>query len=178
MHAEWSHVILGNALTSREDYLAARRPGRGRPLDRTDRDAVWRLAENFATRLDDQGVWTWRQIAALAAATEGRRTDNDGAGSTHRYRHVVIDEAQDLSPAHWKMLRAMVATAGDDMFIVGDSHQRIYDNHVSLGSLGINVRGRSSKLTRCYRTTHQILTAGQSCSSVKPTMILTVTPRH
>ena len=29
------------------------------------------------------------------------------------------------------------------MFLVGDTHQRIYDNQVTLGSLGINIRGRS-----------------------------------
>jgi superfamily I DNA/RNA helicase len=72
----------------------------------------------------------------------------------------VVDEAQDLNAAHWKMLRAMVAESANDMFIVGDTHQRIYDNYVTLGSLGINIRGRSSRLTRCYRTTRQILAAG------------------
>ena len=43
------------------------------------------------------------------------------------------------------------------MFIVGDVHQRIYDNHVSLARVGINVRGRSRKLTVNYRTTQEIL---------------------
>jgi hypothetical protein len=38
-------------------------------------------------------------------------------------------------------------------FIVADPHQRIYDNRVSLASLGINVRGRSRRLTINYRTT-------------------------
>ena len=41
--------------------------------------------------------------------------------------------------------------------IVSDPHQRIYDNHVSLASMGIEVRGRSRKLTINYRTTQEIL---------------------
>jgi superfamily I DNA/RNA helicase len=45
----------------------------------------------------------------------------------------------------------------DDMFIVGDAHQRIYDNHVSLARVGVNVRGRSKRLTVNYRTTQEIL---------------------
>lgn len=45
------------------------------------------------------------------------------------------------------------------MFLVGDTHQRIYDNHVTLSSLGVNIRGRSSRLTLSYRTTRQILAA-------------------
>ena len=68
-----------------------------------------------------------------------------------------MDEAQDLRPAHWKMLRAMVAPGRNDMFLVGDTYQRIYKNQVTLGSLGVNIRGRSSRLSLSYRTTRQIL---------------------
>ncbi|GAA1365375.1 hypothetical protein GCM10009612_47230 [Streptomyces beijiangensis] len=58
---------------------------------------------------------------------------------------------------HWKMLRAMVPRTHNDLFLVGYTHQRIYNNHVTLGSLGVNIRGRSAKLTLSYRTTRQIL---------------------
>ncbi|WP_233606608.1 UvrD-helicase domain-containing protein [Micromonospora sp. Llam0] len=70
---------------------------------------------------------------------------------------AVVDEGQDLHPAQWRLLRAAVAAGPDDLFIVADPHQRIYDNHVSLGSLGVGIRGRSRKLTINYRTTQEIL---------------------
>ena len=70
---------------------------------------------------------------------------------------MIIDEAQDLHPAQWRLLRAAVRPGPDDMFIVGDAHQRIYDNHVSLARVGVNVRGRSKRLTVNYRTTQEIL---------------------
>ena len=57
------------------------------------------------------------------------------------------------------LLRAMVGRGPNDLFLAGDTHQRIYDNYVSLGSLGIEIRGRSSRLTLTYRSTHEILTA-------------------
>lgn len=41
--------------------------------------------------------------------------------------------------------------------LVGDTHQRIYSSQVTLGSLGINIRGRSARLSLSYRTTRQIL---------------------
>ncbi|MGC4808213.1 UvrD-helicase domain-containing protein [Micromonospora sp. DT233] len=165
--AEWTQVILGQVLSSRTDYFRARRPNRGRNLTRLERDQVWQLTERFTTWLEGQGMWTWRQVAQRAARLEIDRTAGHGAaadessGGFHRprYRHVVVDEAQDLSAAHWKMLRAMVAPGPDDMFLAGDTHQRIYDNHVTLGSLGINIRGRSSRLTLSYRTTREILAA-------------------
>ncbi|MER5995583.1 UvrD-helicase domain-containing protein [Streptomyces viridosporus] len=179
LHDEWTQVILGQAVTSRTDYFRARRAGRGRTVSRAERAEIWQLAERFAQRLDRLGVQTWDQIAERAAQLETARArriqdidrrreeagglDNihvaDGSGGwlRYRYRHIVVDEAQDLRPAHWKMLRAMTAPDRNDLFLVGDTHQRIYKNQVTLGSLGVNIRGRSSKLSLSYRTTRQIL---------------------
>ncbi|WP_405108736.1 UvrD-helicase domain-containing protein [Micromonospora sp. NBC_01405] len=163
--AEWIQVVLGQVLNSRTEYFRARRPNRGRSLTRIERDQIWHLTERFTTWLEGQGMWTWRQVAQRAARLEMDRTahnngltgESSGGFYRPRYRHVVVDEAQDLSAAHWKMLRAMVAPGPDDMFLTGDTHQRIYDNHVTLSSLGVNIRGRSSRLTLSYRTTRQIL---------------------
>jgi superfamily I DNA/RNA helicase/mRNA-degrading endonuclease RelE of RelBE toxin-antitoxin system len=179
LHDEWTQVILGQAVSSRTDYFRARRAGRGRTVSRAERAEIWQLAERFTQRLDRLGLQTWDQIAERAAQLEVERArriqaidrqrdeagglDNihvaDGSGGwlRYRYRHIVVDEAQDLRPAHWKMLRAMTAPDRNDLFLVGDTHQRIYKNQVTLGSLGINIRGRSSKLSLSYRTTRQIL---------------------
>ncbi|ROQ35006.1 AAA domain-containing protein [Streptomyces sp. PanSC19] len=179
LHDEWTQVILGQAVATRTDYFRARRAGRGRNVTRGERAAIWQLAERFTQRLDRLGRQTWDQVAERAARLEmGREQrilslarqreeagglDNihvaDGSGGwlRYRYRHIVVDEAQDLRPAHWKMLRAMAPREADDLFLVGDTHQRIYKNQVTLGSLGVNIRGRSSKLSLSYRTTRQIL---------------------
>lgn len=188
---EWEQVILGQSVTSRTGYFRTRRVGRGRQLTRPDRATVWKILEQFTERLDGLGVETWAQAAERAARSEIERADRirarqeyknrvDGRELIHRdaeasardlkfrYRHIVVDEAQDLRPAHWKMLRAMVAEGKNDMFIVGDTHQRIYDNHISLGSLGINIRGRSARLTLSYRTTKEILRRAMAVVSGEP----------
>jgi superfamily I DNA/RNA helicase/mRNA-degrading endonuclease RelE of RelBE toxin-antitoxin system len=155
LHDEWSQVVLGHAITSRQEYFRTRRAGRGRQLNRAQRAAIWELVEQFTKRLDDQNLWTFRRVAAHAA-----RLEREFAATREpRYRHIVVDEAQDLSSAHWMLLRAMVGRGPNDLFLTGDTHQRIYDNYVSLGSLGIEIRGRSSWLTLTYRSTHEILTA-------------------
>jgi superfamily I DNA/RNA helicase/mRNA-degrading endonuclease RelE of RelBE toxin-antitoxin system len=176
---EWAQVILGQAIASRTEYFRARRAGRGRTVSRADRAAIWQLTEQFTQRLDRQGMQTWNQVAERAAQLERERArriesiarqkeeadgldnvhlqDRSGGWLRYRYRHIVVDEAQDLRPTHWKMLRAMVAPGRNDMFLVGDTYQRIYKNQVTLGSLGINIRGRSSRLSLSYRTTRQIL---------------------
>ncbi|WP_460362586.1 UvrD-helicase domain-containing protein [Actinocorallia lasiicapitis] len=176
LHAEWSQVVLGHAVATRADYFRARRPGRGRAITRQDRAEIWQLVERFVKRLDDKGLWTYRQVAERAARLEAERARaladyeagqvssykihrESGIWLRPRFRHAVIDEAQDLSAAHWKLLRAMIPHGPADLFIAGDSHQRIYANQVSLGSLGIEIRGRSSRLALSYRTTHEILGA-------------------
>jgi superfamily I DNA/RNA helicase len=50
----------------------------------------------------------------------------------------------------------MVEETKNDIFIVGDAHQRIYGYKVVLGQCGINIRGRSKKLKLNYRTTDEI----------------------
>lgn len=150
---EWSQIILGQLCASFSDYAQARRAGRGRSLTRSDRKQVWQLTERFSKRMEEKGFTTHGMTAALAA----RIVRANQLGQKHRYRHVVVDEAQDLRPAHWMMLRAMVQQDRNDIFAVGDTHQRIYDNVVTLSSLGVNIRGRSAKLTLNYRTSRQIL---------------------
>jgi hypothetical protein len=129
LHDEWSQVILGQAINSRADYFRARRAGRGRHVGRAQRAEIWQLVERFAKRLDEKNLWTFRQVAEHAARAEMQRVDvtagsdeQSGTLALHRYRHVVVDEAQDLGAAHWKMLRAMVAPGHNDLFITGDAH--------------------------------------------------------
>lgn len=179
LHDEWTQVILGQAVVSRTEYFRARRAGRGKNIARAERAEIWQLAERFTQRLDRLGRQTWEQVAERAARLEmdrerriqniERQREEAGgldnihlqAGSAgwlrHRFQHIVVDEAQDLRAAHWKLLRAMTPRTANDIFLVGDTHQRIYGNQVTLGSLGIHIRGRSAKLTLSYRTTRQIL---------------------
>lgn len=48
--------------------------------------------------------------------------------------HVLVDEAQDLSPSRFKLLRALAAPGKNDLFIAKDSHQRIYGRPSSLSA--------------------------------------------
>ncbi|MEU9126115.1 UvrD-helicase domain-containing protein [Streptomyces sp. NPDC048506] len=180
LYEEWEQVILGQSLGTRKAYFDARRAGRGRSVNRPERAQIWKILEQFTARLDKENRETWGQAAERAArfeigrdakikarqehkdAVDGKdlihRDDSSGMRYIgHRYRHIVVDEAQDLRSAHWKMLRAMVAGGPNDLFIAGDTHQRIYDQQVTLGTVGINIRGRSSRLTLSYRTTKEIL---------------------
>ena len=62
-----------------------------------------------------------------------------------------------MSAQAFHLLRGIVEEGPNDMFIVGDGHQRIYGkNKVVLSHCGINIRGRARKLRINYRTTEEI----------------------
>ncbi|MER7845136.1 UvrD-helicase domain-containing protein [Kitasatospora sp. NPDC096077] len=147
---EWRQVVLAQAIGSPEEYLKAPRNGRGKAIGPLQKAQLWRAVAAFEDELRQTDEWTFLQVCAQAA----RVLDEQG---NRPFRHVVIDEAQDLHPAQWRFLRALVAAGPDDLFISGDTHQRIYGNKVSLRSLGIQVVGRSARLRINYRTTHEIL---------------------
>lgn len=155
LQEEWSDVVLALGITDRAGYLTASRAGRGTRLTRPQRADVWKAIEAFTALMNADDAMTHTQAAAEAAAVlrAGERP----------YRHVVVDEAQDLHAAHWRLLRALAEPGTDDLFIVGDAHQRIYGRPLVLSRYGIETRGRSRRLTVNYRTSRQIL---DWCSAV------------
>jgi hypothetical protein len=148
--SEWEQVILAQDLRTGQAYLACPRTGRGRPLTRAQRSLLWQAAQRVTAELA-----TARESTHLQLANEA--TDLLRQAGERRYRHILVDEAQDLHLAQWRLLRAAVAPGPDDLFIAADPHQRVYDNRVSLASLQISVRGRSRRLFLSYRTTQEIL---------------------
>lgn len=147
---EYRHVVLAQDLRTLDDYRAASRRGRGTALSPSRREQLWPAVELFESMLRDQQGTTYLKVCARAAELL--------AASTPTHDHVVVDEAQDLHPVQWRVLRGAVAPGNDDLFITGDPHQRIYDSKVSLGSLGIPVTGRTHRLRLNYRSTEEILT--------------------
>jgi hypothetical protein len=149
LHREWEQVILAQQLSTLEDYLAADRHGLG-VLRQPAREQVWHAIAHVTGLMRKAHQWTHLQLA-------GEATRMVIADATPPYRHAIVDEGQDLHPAQWRLLRALVPSGANDLFILADPHQRIYDSKVSLARLGIEVRGRSRKLNINYRTTHEIL---------------------
>ena len=154
LESEYELVVLPQRITTLRQYLRVRRPGRGVALDRGKRAVVWKAIESYRDRSAALDVTSFSEQLALAAAW----LDHEAArGAPRPFRHVLVDEAQDLTPAHLQLLRALVETGPDDLFLAEDSHQRIYGRKITLSHYGIQVRGRARRLTRNYRTTRQNL---------------------
>lgn len=147
---EWSKVVASQDAFSKELYLKATRIGRGTRLDRKRRVQVWAVFEEYLKILKSRGI---RDIDT--ALYECRKIAEANLPEI-KYPHIIVDEGQDFSPNAYKLLRTLAGEEHEnDIFIVGDTHQRIYKNRAVLSRCGINVRGRSSYLRINYRTTEE-----------------------
>jgi len=148
---EWEKVIQPQSIESLDQYKRASRIGRGTSLKRADRVKVWRVFEEYRSLLNQNKVKevddAYRDASALLKHESGQLP----------YVAVVVDEAQDMSTQAFNLLRQIIPEGANDLFIVGDGHQRIYGrNKVVLSHCGINIVGRSRKLRINYRTTEEI----------------------
>jgi len=148
---EWAKVVAAQDAFTRDKYLKASRIGRGTRLDRKARMQVWNVFEEYLAQMKEQQVRD-----ADTAMYECRVVLLKNPSKT--YASVIVDEGQDFSANAFKLIRTV---AGDehrnDIFIVGDAHQRIYKKRAALSTCGINIRGRSSTLRINYRTTEETL---------------------
>lgn len=152
--AEYEEVILPNQVLNLREYLRVRRPGRGMGLNRGQRREVWQAVEAYRAEAQVMGGLSFAEVAAVAAELMKKRVAEK---DPYYADHVLIDEGQDLSAVQWQFLRGLVPAGPDDMFIAEDSQQRIYGRQLVLSHFGVQITGRSRRLTLNYRTTAQNL---------------------
>jgi superfamily I DNA/RNA helicase len=152
---EWRQIVQANGISDLGAYLRVQRTGRGTRLDRKTKEAVWSIFAGYRAILDAEN------LSEPEDAYRHAREMLQAGTILLPYRAIVVDEAQDLGAEAFRLIATLTPSAGgesvpDNLFIVGDAHQRIYARKASMSKCGINVRGRSRKLTVCYRTSDEI----------------------
>jgi len=148
---EWEQIVQQFNIKTLYEYFKVPRIGRGTRLTRQTKKQIWPVFEEYRLLLDEQGLREAED--AMLDATEIIQARNE----LLQYSSIVVDEAQDMSPQAYKLIRNLIP-GGDqtnDIFVVGDAHQRIYRHKVVMSHTGINIRGRSRKLRLNYRTTEE-----------------------
>lgn len=148
---EYEKVVLANELTSFDAYRFINRAGRGIALNRAQKNNVWSVIDAYMTLLKNT-----KTLDGPSAALRAKDIISN-SNSTVTYKAVIVDEGQDFGASSFKLIRAIAgAEHENDLFIVGDAHQRIYGKKVVLKDCGINTIGRSGTLKINYRTTEEI----------------------
>jgi hypothetical protein len=151
LRQELDWLIKGRALADRDAYLALERNGRGTPLSRELREAVWQLYERYQAGLAERQLADFNDLL-ITAYEVVQQLD-----SRPVYDAVIVDESQDLTENAVRLLAALVdQTRPDCLLLVGDGQQSIYPGGFHLASVGVEVRGRSHVLIRNYRNTEEV----------------------
>jgi superfamily I DNA/RNA helicase/mRNA-degrading endonuclease RelE of RelBE toxin-antitoxin system len=147
---EWMLVVQEQGITSLKEYIKAKRTGRGTRLNRKERIQIWAVFEEYQLQLSHHNLREMTDATKDCLDTIASKKINP------MYEAVIVDEGQDMGTHAYKLIRALVEEGNkNDIFVVGDGHQRIYRNKVVLGRCGINIVGRSKKLRINYRTTEE-----------------------
>ena len=147
LYNEVNQVILGNQITSLEEYRGFSRVGRGRPLGQRQREQVWAFFEAVN-----------REAYRLRRGLPGHVFSSALKYARPTYDYVFIDEAQDLLPVAIRMCLAL-AKDRQHVFLTADKNQSIYTSGFSWKKVENTLvfGGRARILRRNYRTTREIM---------------------
>jgi DNA helicase II / ATP-dependent DNA helicase PcrA len=156
---EWAK---SRCLRPDEVVRAAAFAGRRGAWDSTEVAEVW---ERYEIQKRRRGVLDFEDL--LARCTEQLHSDHEFAASARwRFRHLFVDEYQDVNEAQQRLLRAWLGT-NDDLCVVGDPNQAIYawngSNPRAITDFAADFPGASVlRLSVNYRSTHEVLTIAGS----------------
>jgi DNA helicase II / ATP-dependent DNA helicase PcrA len=142
-------------------YPSAARRSQRRPAPGIDRCAEVYAA--FQTLKRRRGVIDFDDVLGHAI-TDLRRDPDFAAAVRWRFRHLLVDEAQDLNPLQHRLVDLLRA-GRDDLFLVGDPAQAIYGFNGADPALLVDVETRFPgveivRLPVNHRSTPQVVSAG------------------
>ena len=157
LYTEFLEVVLENRISSVEDYVTFQRPASRPRVLREERPELWRIFDQIKRvipHLSSQPkVHVLNQLAAMYGS--GRKD------LPREYAAIVVDEVQDFGASEFRFFASYTGNSVEhpvpySLFLAGDGHQRIYGRSGSFRACGIDVKNRSIKLTKCYRSTMKI----------------------
>lgn len=114
-------------------YLSVDRIGRKTALGPRHRALMWKIRVEYLDLRRGLNIpYDWHDLASAV------RLGFESDVRARKYRHVVIDEGQDLSPEALRSLVASVQPGGTISFF-GDYHQQIYGQGLSWRACGLKV---------------------------------------
>ncbi len=138
-------------LNTRQDYLAADRAGRGFRLTEAMRQRVYDAILTYRRAMIGQAMVDWGDVPRQMWLTLRERR-----AAPVPYDFVLVDEAQFFAPIWFEIIKLILKPNGH-LFMVADPTQGFLKRGQSWLASGLNVRGRTSRLEKCYRTTREIL---------------------
>lgn len=141
-------------LFGREDYLNADRAKRGFGLAPALRQKMYDAFLAYQKELKRRGQLDWGDVPRRIW-----RLYSDKALTLPTYDVVLVDEAQFFAPIWFEIIKRIVKPGTGHLFLAADPTQGFLKRGQSWRASGLEVRGRTLKLEKSYRTTREILSA-------------------
>lgn len=149
--AEVEQFIFGNDI-SYEEYVeeGIERKNMKRPLSKEIRKKVWTSLTQMVADMEQRKRFT-KNYSRLKIAQYA--TERYGDPGIHSIDYAFIDEAQDLSTADIKAIKACTKRC---IVMAGDADQSIYQPGFSFTRGGVDIRGRTRILKINFRNTMEL----------------------
>ncbi|MES2923038.1 MAG: UvrD-helicase domain-containing protein [Verrucomicrobiota bacterium] len=144
--------IKDHRLLARELYQNADRAGRGTSLRGKQREEMWNLFLAYQHDQKNQRATDWHNIALRfhEAAVIEKSLPSPG------FDAIFVDEAQFFAKSWFEIVGAALKPGGH-LFLAADPTQGFLRRRQSWIAAGIDVRGRTTRLSHAYRNTRAIL---------------------
>lgn len=149
---EFDWVRSAFPANQRQEYLAVEREGRKIPITEEDRKLILDGLEKWDHKMEDVGAIDYLGLA--------NRLINyiDKIQST--YKCILVDESQDFGTIELKIIRKLVSQGENDIFLVGDIAQQVYNKHHKMKMAGITIPSNAYlQILKNYRNSREILEA-------------------
>ena len=145
--------IKGKVLNTKEEYIEAKRTGRGTDdrVTKNDKQIIWNIYIDYNNYLRENNLYDFDDYALLCLKILQKTPYKP-------YTHIIIDEAQDLNKAQILVISQLVSDETKSISIIADAAQRIYKSGFTWSEVGLNVKGgRTIELKKNYRSTIPIV---------------------
>jgi len=164
---EWAQA---QCLTARDYQQAVSTCGRPSPGDPSVVTEIWKRYDREKQR---RGVLDFDDLL-LRCATELEQDPDFAASARWRFRHMFVDEYQDVNPAQVRLLDTWLGD-NDDLCVVGDPDQAIYawngsDPRALIDFPQRHPGARVVTLAMNYRSTDAVLAVATAVLKGEPTI--------
>lgn len=125
------------------------------------REAIFEVMLQYNENLSKDNLVDFQDIALMALEEVSIKAEK-------KYTHIIIDETQDLTKVQLEFIQKLYMDKNySSMLFVSDNAQSIYPHAWmvkgrSFSSIGLDMKGKSTSLSKNYRTTTQIAQAAYS----------------
>ena len=134
------------------DYLRVDRSEQAYSFNAEIRVRLWQALLDFDTELRTRHLLLWSDLPRLLW-----KNMQTGAIKIEPYDHILIDEAQYFAPIWFEIIKAIIKPTVGQLFMVADPDQGFLNRTLNWKETGIDLRNRTLRLQRNYRSNPLIL---------------------